>query len=172
MAERPSFIRHRRENRPPNANRYRRSPERLSMDSNFGDACGMQRVGFSHVVVPPGRRTSWPHRESTEAGFVSVIEGDPGAWIDGVLYRLPEGDPVSSPSGTVIVRPCIDNTQPDVGLPVGGERSRPDSACHYRLHPRRNAEIGELHWNDAPTTLKGDRDGLPDVLRADPADPG
>lgn len=171
MAERPPFTRHGRENRPPNENRCRRSPERLSIDSDFGDACGMQRVGFSHVAVPPGRRTSWPHRESTEEGFVSGLEGDPDAWIDGVLDRLQAADAVYFPAGADIAHTFINNTGRDVRLLVGDERSRDLNRFHDPLHPRRSAESGRFHWKDAPTRLKGDHDGLPDALRADAADP-
>lgn len=171
MAERPPFIRHWREIQLPDDNQYPGSNERLTLDSNFGRAFGMQRVGFNHVIVPPGRRTSWPHCESAEDEFVFVIEGEPDAWIDGVLYRLAPGDAVGFPAGTGIAHTFINNTGQDVRLLVGGERSRDDNRCHYPLHPKRNAEIGEYHWKDAPTQLKGDHDGLPDALRAKPVDP-
>ncbi len=172
MAERPDFIRHWREIQLADDNQYPGSRERLTLDSNFGQAFGMQRVGFNHVVVPPGRRTSWPHCESVEEEFVFVIEGEPDAWIDGVLYRLRPGDAVGFPAGTGIAHTFINNTDQDVRLLVGGERSRDDNRCHYPLHPKRNAEIGEYHWRDAPTRLRGDHDGLPDELRANPVDPG
>jgi uncharacterized cupin superfamily protein len=171
MAERPPFIRHWREIQLPDDNRYPGSRERLTLDANFGRAFGMQRVGFNHVIVPPGRRTSWPHCESAEEEFVFVIEVEPDAWIDGVLYRLQPGDAVGFPAGTGIAHTFINNTGQDVRLLVGGERSRDDNRCHYPLHPRRNAEIGDDHWHDAPTRLKGDHDGMPDALRANPVDP-
>lgn len=171
MSERPNFIKHWREVQLPDDNQYPGSRERLTLDSNFGQAFGMQRVGFNHVVVPPGRRTSWPHCESAEEEFVFVIEGEPDAWIDGVLYRLRPGDAVGFPAGTGIAHTFINNTGQDVRLLVGGERSRDDNRCHYPLHPKRNAEIGDYHWQNAPTRLLADHDGLPDALRAKPADP-
>jgi uncharacterized cupin superfamily protein len=171
MAERPAFIRHWRELLGNDDLSYPGSRERLSVGANFGKAFGLKRVGFNYEILPPGRRTSWPHAERDEEEFVYVIEGAPDAWIDGVLYRLEPGDAVGFPAGTGIAHTFINNTQQDVCLLVGGERSRPDSACHYPLHSRRNAEIGALHWSDAPTHLAGDHDGLPDALRASPVDP-
>jgi uncharacterized cupin superfamily protein len=171
MSERPPFIRHWREIQDPDDDRYRGSNELLSIGSNFGKAFGMQRVGFHHELIPPGRRTSWPHAESVEDEFVFVIEGTPDVWIDGVVHRLQPGDAVGFPGGTGIAHCFINNSDADVRLLVGGERDRDDNRCHYPLHARRNAEIGDFHWRDAPTRLKGSHDGLPDALRANPADP-
>lgn len=171
MSERPSFIKHWREIQKPDDAHYKGSKELLSIDSNFGRAFGMKRVGFSHVLLPPGRRTSWPHCESTEDEFVFVIEGRPDAWIDGEMHRLEPGDAVGFPSGTGIAHCFINNTAEPVRLLVGGERDRDDNRCHYPLHPKRNAEIGDFHWADAPTRLAGNHDGLPDALRANPVDP-
>lgn len=171
MADRPPFIRHGREIQSAEEHRYPGSRERLSIGASFGHAFGLQRVGFNHELLPPGRRTSWPHAERDEEEFVFVIEGTPDVWIDGVLYRMLPGDAVGFPAGTGIAHTFINNTESVVRLLVAGERSRPDSACHNPLHPQRNAEIGDLHWKGAPTVLKGDHDGLPDALRAHPIDP-
>ncbi|MFN7758730.1 MAG: cupin domain-containing protein [Betaproteobacteria bacterium] len=171
MTDRPPFIKHWREIQHPDDASYPGSKELLSIGSNFGKAFGMQRVGFHHELLPPGRRTSWPHCERSEDEFVFVIEGTPDAWIDGVLYRLAPGDAVGFPAGTGIAHTFINNTSDPVRLLVGGERDRDDNRCHYPLHPQRNARIGEFHWTDAPTQLQGDHDGLPDALRAHPVDP-
>ena len=172
MADRPPFIAHWRDLKLADDYHYPGSRERLSVSSNFGRAFGLQKVGFNHELLPPGRCTSWPHAERDEEEFVFVIEGTPDVWIDGVLYRLQAGDAVGFPAGTGIAHTFINNTESDVRLLVGGERSRSDSACHYPLHPARNVAIGDLHWKDAPTVLKGDHDGIPDALRASPVDPG
>jgi uncharacterized cupin superfamily protein len=171
MSERPEFIKHWREIQQADDARYPGSKELLSIGSNFGKAFGMQKVGFNHDVLPPGRRTSWPHAERDEEEFVFVVEGAPDVWIDGVLYRLQPGDAVGFPAGTGVAHTFINNTQDIVRLLVGGERNRPDSQCHYPLHPKRNAAIEGWHWQDAPTLLKGNHDGLPDALRAHPLDP-
>lgn len=171
MSERPTFIRHWRDIQDTDDARYPGSNELLSIGSNFGRAFGMRRVGFHHELIPPGRRTSWPHAERDEDEFAFVIEGTPDVWIDGVLHRLQPGDAVGFPAGTGIAHTFINNSGTAVRLLVSGERSRPDSQCHYPLHPKRNAEIGNDHWRDAPCVLKGAHDGLPDALRDQPADP-
>ena len=172
MPDRPPFIAHWRDFELADDYRYPGSNERLSISANFGRALGLKQVGLNHELLPPGRLTSWPHAERDEEEFVFVIEGTPDVWIDGVLYRLQEGDAVGFPAGTGIAHTFINNTDSDVRLLVGGERSRPDSACHYPLNPARNVEIGALHWKEAPTVLKGSHDGMPDALRARPVDAG
>ena len=93
MTDRPPYIKHWREIQHPDDASYPGSKELLSIGSNFGKAFGMQRVGFHHELLPPGRRTSWPHCERTEDEFVFVIEGTPDAWIDAektkVGYEIP-----------------------------------------------------------------------------------
>lgn len=171
MPDRPDLIRHWSEIRNPDDARYPGSNEFLSIGSRFSKAMGLTRIGVNHELLPPGRRTSWPHCEGAEEEFVFVLEGTPDVWIDGVLHRLQPGDGVGFPAGTGIAHSFINNTDADVRLFVVGERNRPNDKCHYPLHPKRNAEIGEYHWRDAPTVLKGDHDGLPDALRARPVDP-
>lgn len=171
MSERPDYIKHWTEIRNPDNGTYPGSQELLSIGSRFSRAMGFLRIGINHELLPPGRRTSWPHAESAEEEFVFVIEGTPDAWIDGELYRLRPGDGVGFPPGTGIAHTFINNTALDVRLLVIGDRDRDENRCHYPLHPRRNAEIGDFHWRDAPTRLKGTHDGLPDALRAAPIDP-
>jgi uncharacterized cupin superfamily protein len=168
---RPSFIKNWREFPRVDDARYPGSDELLSIGVSFSQAFGLTKIGLNHEVLPPGRRTSWPHAERDEEEFVFVLEGTPDAWIDGVLYRLQPGDAVGFPAGTGIAHTFINNTEREVRLLVAGERSRRDSKIHYPLHARRNAELSERHWKDAPTTLKGQHDGKPDALRAQPVDP-
>lgn len=162
---RPDFIRHWTEIREAEGGQYPGSEERLSIGSPFGRIFGLARIGIHHELLPPGTRTSWPHAESTEEEFVYVLEGEPDAWIDGRLYRLREGDGVGFPPGTGIAHTFLNNTGRDVRLLVVGERKRADNQVHYPLHPRRNAEIGQLHWKDCPPRDLGPHDGLPDLQR-------
>jgi len=171
MNARPAFIRHWREIQEADAPPYPGSRERMSLGSRYSKAMGLSKIGVHHELLPPGRRTSWPHAERDEEEFVFVIDGTPDVWIDGVLHRLQPGDGVGFPAGTGIAHTFINNTGHDVRLLVVGERNRPDSRCHYPLHPKRNAEIKDWHWADAPTRLSGDHDGMPDALHADPVDP-
>ena len=171
MNIRPEFIRHWHALRSSDDLHYPGSRELLAISSGFSKAMGLTKIGVNHELLLPGRRTSWPHAERDEEEFVFVIEGTPDAWIDGVLYRLQPGDGVGFPAGTGIAHTFINNTERDVRLLVIGERSRPESRCHYPLHPKRKTEIGDAHWSDAPTQLKGNHDGKPDALRANPVDP-
>ncbi|GGP24990.1 cupin domain-containing protein [Silvimonas amylolytica] len=163
---RPDFIKHWQEiQKPAEGASYPDSQEVFTLSSSFSPVFGLARIGIHHEVLPPGRRSCWPHAEKTEEEFVYVIEGTPDAWIDGVLHRLKAGDAVGFKPGTGIAHVFINNTEEPVRLLVVGEHKRPDNQVHYPLHPARNASIGDDHWAEAPTRLKGDHDGLPDQLR-------
>lgn len=162
---RPACIKNWREIQKPDEGNYPGSQELFGLTSSFSPEFGLTRLGIHHEVLPPGRRTSWPHAEKTEEEFVFVIEGTPDVWLDGVLHRLAPGDAVGFPAGTGICHVVINNTQTDVRLMVIGERSKPDNKIHYALHPRYNADIGERHWHDVQLQPQGDHDGLPDQLR-------
>lgn len=171
MSGRPAIIRHWRDIQWPDDEHYLASRELLSVRSSFGQAFGLQRIAVNLDMLPPGRRSSWPHAHSDEEECVFVVEGTPDVWIDGIVHRLQPGDAVGFPAGTGITHTFINNSSSDVLLLVVGERGRSVDKVHYPLHPRRNAEIGEPHWHDAPTVLRGDHDGKPDALRVQPVDP-
>ena len=61
---------------------YPTSDELLCIGSPLGRATGLTRIGIHHELLPPGRRTSWPHAEGDEEEFVFVIEGTPDVWLD------------------------------------------------------------------------------------------
>ena len=162
---RPPFIKHYGEIQQADDSRYPGSDELLSIGSPFGRAFGLQRLGIHHEVLPPGRRTSYPHAESMEEEFVYVIEGNPDAWIDGHLHRLAPGDAVGFPAGTGICHTFINNTDRDVRLLVVGEASRPDNRIYYPLNPERRP-MRQDWWEEAPQRPLGPHDGLPDAARA------
>lgn len=162
---RPSCIRHWQDIQRSDDCRYPGSCENLSIGSPFGRAFGLQRLGIHHELLPPGRRSSWPHAEKTEEEFVYVLEGTPDVWLDGVLHRLRPGDAVGFVPGNGMAHCFINNTQQDVRLLVVGEHERPDNRLYYPCHPARNAAIGEHLWHDVPPRPLGPHDGLPDALR-------
>lgn len=170
MPDRPEFIRHWTEIQDAEPGRYPGSDEPLTIGSTFTHIWGFERIGVHHEVLPPGRRTSWPHAESTEEEFVFVLEGTPDVWIDGHLHRLREGDGVGFKPGTGIAHTVINNTDRDVRLLVAGERRRADNKVRYPLHPGREAAIGEMLWTDCPDRPLGPHDGLPDRQREGLAD--
>ncbi len=165
---RPEFIKHFTEIQEKDDAHYPGSEELLCIGSPFAKKFGLKRLGIHHEVLPPGRRTSWPHAESEEEEFVYVIEGNPEAWVDGVLHQLNPGDGVGFPAGTGICHTFVNNTLKDVRLLVVGETSKKENKCIYapHLHAKRNEEIKEFLWTDAPIRKMGDHDGMPNALRA------
>ena len=163
--KRPEFIKHYSEIQDEDDAHYPDSDELLSIGSPFARAFGLSKLGIHHELLPPGRRTSWPHAESEEEEFVYVIEGRPLAWIDGHTHQLEPGDGVGFPAGTGIAHTFINDTQQDVRLLVVGEASRDSNRCVYPLHPDRNREIGHWLWDDAPERELGPHDGLPSARR-------
>ena len=123
------------------------------------------RLGVSYDVLKPGRRSSWPHAEMDEEEFVYILDGAPDVWIDGHLYRLREGDAVGFPDRTGISHCVINNTDKPVQMITVGEASRVRSKCTYPLHARRNKEIGDGLWKNAPKLKLGPHDGLSDMRR-------
>jgi uncharacterized cupin superfamily protein len=166
---RPSFIKHWKEIIAPDDARYPGSDELLSIGAPLGRATGLVRIGVHHELLPPGRRTSWPHAERDEEEFVFVLEGTPDVWIDGVLYRLEPGDAVGFPAGTGIAHTFINDTDRDVRLLVVGEASQKTNKVHYPLDPDRNAAIGDAHWSDAPEHALGPHDGRPKAMLENPS---
>ena len=144
---------------------YPGSQERHAHNAAFSKHFNLMRLGVHHERLPPGRRLSWPHAEADEEEFVYVIEGTPDLWLDGHLRRLAPGDGAGFPAGTGLAHTFINNTQTDVRLLVVGEASRYRSRIHYPLHPKRNEEIADRHWKDAPARALGPHDGLPDKSR-------
>ncbi|MEI8025826.1 MAG: cupin domain-containing protein [Pseudomonadota bacterium] len=163
---RPAYIKHWTEVQDPDNASYPKSTELLSIGSALGKRLGLTRIGIHHEFLPPGRRTSWPHAESSEEEFGFVIEGHPDVWIDGYLHRLNPGDAVAFPPATGIAHTFINNSDQNVRLIIVGEASKPENKIYYPLHPELK-EIRKDWWNDAPMHPLGPHDGLPDRPRMD-----
>jgi uncharacterized cupin superfamily protein len=166
MTSRPDSVAHYTEIQEEDDSHYPDSEELLSIGAPFGAHFGLKKLGIHHEVLPPGRRTSWPHAESAEEEFVYVIEGHPHAWIDGHMHALNPGDGVGFPCGTGVSHTFINNSASNVRLLVVGEASKEANRIFYPLHPKRNAEMkkqGYL-WQDPPEKGLGDHDGNPDEL--------
>lgn len=163
---RPDFIKHYSEiQEGPESSYYRGTKEFLSIGSPFAKKFGLTRLGIHHELLPPGRRTSWPHAESAEEEFVYVIEGNPDAWINGDVHRLNPGDAVGFPSGTGISHTFLNNTDSDVRLLVVGETSKKENKIYYPLNPSRREQCKDSWWHDIPKHNHGPHDGLPNKLR-------
>lgn len=164
MNERPSFIRHYTE-MASSRGVYPGDTEEMSVGTPLSRPLGLKRIGFHHELLPPASRTSWPHAEEKEEELVFVLEGEPDAWIDGVLYRLRVGDVVVFVPGTGIAHTFINNTDKPVRLLVVGEKI-PSSRTFYPFRPGGWEGMPiENRWVDPPPSIRGPHDGLPDGLR-------
>ena len=166
MSRHPATL-HRQDIRQADHACYPGSTERRSLGSPLGQHSGFARIGIHHELLPPGRRTSWPHAEETDDEFVHVLEGTPDVWLNGVLYRLQPGGSVRFPAGRGLAHTFINNTERDVRLLRVGDRDRDDNRIHYPQHPARKALIGAHHWHDCPYTPQGGHDGRPNAQRTE-----
>lgn len=166
MSKRPPFIVS-TDDVTPSQFSYPNSNEKLAIRRALGEAAGLTRMGIHLLRVPPGFRTSWPHAEEKEEEFVFVVEGNVDAWVDGVLHPMKAGDFAAFPPGTGITHTFLNNSDVDAVLLVGGEADKRDNRITYPLHPQREGDLAwSAWWKNAPTTLQGDHDGLPDRLRS------
>ncbi len=163
--KRPDFIKHYSEIVETEPSHYPGSDEIMAPGSPFGKFFGLKKLGIHHGIMPPGTRTSWPHAERDEEEFVYVISGHPEVWIDGELIKLNPGDGVGFPCETGVSHTFINNTKENVEIMVVGEKSKKENKVYYPLHPKRNKEIGEALWADAPQKKLGPHDGMPDLVR-------
>jgi uncharacterized cupin superfamily protein len=104
----------------PDNRTYAGSSEKLAINAPFSRALGLTRIGIYHHVLPPWRRTSYPHAESDEEEFVYVISGRPSLWRNGNLHELSPGDGVGFPQGSGIAHTFLNTTNEDVTLLVVG----------------------------------------------------
>jgi uncharacterized cupin superfamily protein len=162
--DRPDCIAHWTEIEGPDDSHYPGDDELMGIGAAFGAHFGLKRLGIHHVRLLPGRRTSYPHDESTEEEFVYVLAGEPDAWLDGRLVRLAPGDGVGFPPGTGLCHTFINNTDAEVRLLVVGDTKRADNEVLYPLNPDRKDHREDL-WSDAPARALAGHDGLPDAVR-------
>jgi uncharacterized cupin superfamily protein len=161
---RPTCVAHWSDIEGPDDSHYPGDDELMGIGAPFGAHFGLRRLGIHHVRLLPGRRTSYPHAESTEEEFVYVLEGEPDVWLDGRLVRLRPGDGVGFPAGTGLSHTFINNTGGEVRLLVVGDTTRPDNRVLYPLNPDRKNYREDL-WSDAPARVLDEHDGLPDAVR-------
>lgn len=161
--DKPSFMGHYRDFISEDNCHYPNNKELLSIGSPIGKKLGLRKIGIHVDILPPGRRTSWPHAESHEEEFVFVLEGNPDAWIDGHLHPLEPGMLVAFPAGTGIAHTFLNNTSKNCLLLVGGEQDMPSNQTSYPLHPERQST--DNYWHSAPKRPLGAHDGLPEQQR-------
>lgn len=148
--------------------RYDGDDELLSLRAPLARHFGLTRIGINHERLPPGRRTSYPHAESTEEEFVYVLAGTPDVWLDGELHRLGPGDAVGFPAGTGQCHSFLNNTEEEVRLLVVGETTRADNRIFYPRNPEQRP-LRTDWWDDVPARPMGGHDGLTDRRRREKA---
>ncbi|HJW41545.1 MAG TPA: cupin domain-containing protein, partial [Rhizomicrobium sp.] len=163
---RPAYVHHWRDILEEDECGYPNSPELHGIDAKFGKRAEYLRIGVHFEILPPGRRTSWPHCEGDEEEFVYLVSGKLDVWLDGHIHPMTEGDFIGWEAHTGQTHVCINNGTEDVLLLVGGEASRQKSRIWYPLHPHRDKETTTNFWHDHPKVKLGPHDGLPDAMRA------
>jgi len=164
LADRPSSIAHWAEIEGPDDSHYDGDDELMSIGARLGRHFGLTRLGINHERLLPGRRTSYPHAESSEEEFVYVIAGTPDVWLDGHLHRLRPGDAVGFPAGTGICHSFLNNSAHEVRLLVVGETKKAENQVFYPRNPEQSTR--QDWWSAPPARALGDHDGLTDRLRA------
>ncbi len=160
---RPEFMGHYTQFQTADDAHYPGSDELLAIGAPIGRKLGLTRIGVHHELLPPGRRTSFPHAESAEEEFVYVLDGHPSAWIDGVLHPLGPGDAVAFPAGTGIAHSFVNETEMPAALLVIGEARKPENRVAYPVNPEMRSR--EDYWTDWPERPLGPHDGRPRNLK-------
>ena len=159
--ERPDCIVHWRDIQEPDDKHYANSAELVALNSPFARALGLSRIGIHHQVLPPGRRTSYPHAESDEEEFIYVLSGRPSLWLNGFVHELSPGEGVGFPPGTGIAHSFLNNTDQDVTLLVIGEPAKPHNKVFYPLNPDL-AQTRPDWWENPPRHAQGPHNGKPE----------
>ncbi len=73
--------------------------ELLEMLADISEAVEIKNLSIHHEILPPGRRSSPPHRHSVKEEFVYVLSGNPSLWLDGEIFPLFPGNAVGFPAG-------------------------------------------------------------------------
>ncbi len=134
------------------------------IDSDISRNVGFHRVAVHHITIPPGCRSSSPHAESLEEEMVFVLKGSPHLWLDGYIYDLKDGHVAGFPSGTGIAHTFINNTNMEVHLIVGGERTKNDNLCSFPINPELKESCG-IWWDNPPQNELGPHNGLPGPVK-------
>ncbi len=119
---RPDFIKHVSELPDNGGSTWPGHDEVFAIRTPLSRPLGFVRLGVHHEVLEPGHRTSVPHAEASEEECVYVLEGRPGAWIDGERHGLGPDDIVVFPPATGIRHFIFNATDQPVRLLVIGER--------------------------------------------------
>jgi uncharacterized cupin superfamily protein len=65
---------------------------------NLSQTTGLKDLSIHHEILPPGHRSSPPHKHTQKEELVYVIGGTPTVWIEGEVRDLRPGDAVGFPT--------------------------------------------------------------------------
>ncbi|MBP9708238.1 MAG: cupin domain-containing protein [Oligoflexales bacterium] len=108
---------------------------------------GLQALGVWFEILPPGRRSAFPHAHTHEEEFIYVLQGHPTVWLNGYVKKMEPGMYAAFPPGTGIAHVIInDTTEPVIYLGVGETFEFPDEKISYPLNPLRELECKRKGW--------------------------
>jgi len=130
----------------------------------ISDEVGLKALGVWYEILPPGRRSAFPHAHTHEEEFIYVLQGNPTVWMNGYVRELEPGMFVAFPPGTGISHVVINDTNdPVMYLGVGEAQEFPDEKIIYPMNPLRELECQRKgwHWSDVAKHEFGSHSGRP-----------
>jgi len=129
------------------------------------DSLNLKALGIWYEILPPGRRSSFPHAHTHEEEFVYVLKGELTVWLNGYTKTIGPHCLAAFPSGTGLAHTLINNSDEDVVYICIGETEQfKDEKIIYPLNPLRNKECqrkGHL-WETLPKQILGEMSAEPD----------
>lgn len=144
---------------------YPGDTETFAEGVRLSDPLGLQMIGIHHDVLPPGKRSSWPHAESQEEEYCFVLKGQPTIWINGYLMAAAPGDLIYFEPGTNLAHTVMNESADPVEYLGFGLSAKAclNNLIHYPFHALRNEQCRARgdYWEGRPPTEMGPHDGRP-----------
>lgn len=111
------------------------------------DHIGLKNLGISYDILPPGRRSAFPHAHTHEEEFAYIIKGQATIWLDGFTKTAGPGFFAAFPSNTGLAHTIINNTDEDlIYLCIGETQDFPTEKISYPLNLLRQKECRRKGW--------------------------
>lgn len=131
---------------------YAGSEETFGVGRRLSTPLKLTKLGVWLEILPPGKRSSFPHAHSHEEEIAIILEGSPHLWRQGQIVSLHPRDAAGFEPGTGIAHCLINNdVHPVIYLMIGEAQEIPNEKIHYPLNPVRNMECYRAghHWYEA-----------------------
>lgn len=110
-------------------------------------------------LLPPQRRSSYPHAHTHEEEFAFILSGEADVWLHGDVKKLKKNDSIGFAPNTGIAHCLINSTEQTMTyLSIGETREFLQEKIYYPLNPFRNLQCQRqktLWENPLPLKLKG-----------------